>query len=83
MVGLLANSDLLALVPQDFAQPDVTAGRISRVPGLSVEVLGRAGLLTRRDAALGQASLELMRQLRRVCAAARPSRRRAAADRSN
>lgn len=77
MVGMLANSDLLALVPQDFAQPDIAAGRISRIAGLSVDVLGRAGLLTRRDAALGEASLELMRQLRRICSEARPGRRRA------
>ena len=72
MVGMLANSDLLALLPQDFAQPDISAGRIVRLPGISLEVQGRAGLLTRRDAALGAASAELLRQLRRVCAEARP-----------
>ncbi len=78
MVGMLANSDLLALLPQDFAQPDIAAGRIVRLPGITLAVLGRAGLLTRRDAAVGAASAELVRQLRRVCADARPGRRKPA-----
>jgi LysR family transcriptional regulator of abg operon len=69
MLGLLAKSDLLALVPQDFAQPDVAAGQLRRVTGHSLEVEGYAGFLTRRDAAPVGAALELTRQLRAVCSA--------------
>ena len=76
MLGLLASTNLLALVPRDFAQPDVAAGRLRRVVGHALEVQGRAGLLTRRDAILSRATEALMQGLRLVCAEARTRSRR-------
>ncbi len=67
MVSLLARSDLVALLPEDFTRPEVAASRLRRIGGHGIDVRGRAGLVARRDAVLGAATRELMAHLRTVC----------------
>ncbi len=67
MVSLLAKSDLLALLPEDFTRPEVAASRLRRVVGHGIDVRGRAGIVMRRDAVTGAATRELIAHLRAVC----------------
>jgi len=67
MVSLLAKSDLVALLPEDFTRPDVAASRLRRVVGHGIDVRGQAGIVRRRDAVVGTAADELIAQLRAVC----------------
>ncbi len=84
MIGALNSSDLLALVPRDYALPEISARRLKRVTGHALDVDGRGGLLMRRDAAFSAAAQELMTQIRSACAGAtlpRSARKRRAAPR--
>lgn len=72
MIGALNSTDLLALVPHDYARPELAARRLKRVTGHALEVTGRGGLLTRRDAPLSAAAHQLTMQIRAACAAAVP-----------
>jgi DNA-binding transcriptional LysR family regulator len=79
MVSLLARSDLVALLPEDFARPEVAASRLRRVVGHGIEVSGSGGIVTRRDAVLGTLAQELIANLHAVCAEARKAAGRARA----
>jgi len=68
MVSLLARSNLVALLPEDFTRPEVAASRLRRIVGHGIDVRGRAGIVTRRDAVICAATRELMAHLRTVCA---------------
>jgi LysR family transcriptional regulator of abg operon len=68
MVSLLAKSDLVALMPEDFTRPDVAASRLRRIVGHGIEVLGQAGILLRRGAVVGASAGALIQNLRAVCA---------------
>jgi LysR family transcriptional regulator of abg operon len=84
MIGALNSTDLLALVPRDYALPELAARRLKRVTGHALEVTGRGGLLTRRHAPESAAAHQLITQIRAACAAAAPpvpARRRRAAPR--
>lgn len=86
MIGALNSTDLLALVPHDYALPELVARRLKRVTGHALEITGRGGLLTRRNAPVSAAAHQLMTQIRAACAAAEtpvpaPARRRRAAPR--
>lgn len=67
MVALLMRSDLLALLPEDFVHPEVAASRLRRVVGHGMKIDGPGGIVTRRDAVLGQTAKSLIANLRAVC----------------
>ncbi len=67
MVSLLARSDLIALLPEDFTRPEVAASRLRRLVGHGIDVRGQAGIVVRREAVTGTAARELIAHLRAVC----------------
>jgi LysR family transcriptional regulator, regulator for genes of the gallate degradation pathway len=70
MIGALNSTDLVALVPRDYARPELAARRLKRVAGHALEVTGQGGLLTRRNATVSAAAQQLMTQIRTACTAA-------------
>lgn len=67
MASIVANSDHLALMPEDFVWPEIAASRLQRVSGHTLTITGRGGLVWRRGTNRAEALKKLIRHIRAVC----------------
>ncbi len=67
MAALVANTDHLALMPEDFVWPEIAASRLRRIVGHTLDVVGRGGIIWRRDGLRGEPVKSLARHIRSVC----------------
>ena len=67
MASIVANSDHLALMPEDFVWPEIAASRLQRVGGHTLKITGRGGLVWRRGANRSETMKKLIRHVRAVC----------------
>lgn len=79
MAAIVANSDHLALMPEDFVWPEVAASRLQRVRGHSLDVTGRGGVVWRRDVPRTETVKKLVKHLRAVCEESQEKARRGGA----
>ena len=67
MASIVASTDHLALMPEDFVWPELAASRLQRVSGHSIDINGRGCLVWRRGEHRSEPLKKLIRAIRAVC----------------
>lgn len=68
MTAIVSTSDHLALIPNDFAQPEVAASRIQKILQTVIDITTQCGIFTHPDAPRSAALDGMIAALREVCA---------------